>query len=87
MNSVSNIIINYNVISLIETLVEAMFKIPNVINLTATIFCWVKNLSMSDFYNCIQLLQDTKDTINLLFNSTCTLFEGFPQQLITSYHR
>lgn len=34
MNSVSNIRIglNYNVISLIETLVEAMFKIPNVVN-------------------------------------------------------
>lgn len=31
MKSVSNIRKNYNVISLIETLVEAMFKIPNVV--------------------------------------------------------
>lgn len=56
MNSVSNIRINYNVISLIETLVEAMFKIPKVVTLTAYIFCWVKNLSMSDLYKIVYSL-------------------------------
>lgn len=38
MNSVSNIRINYNVISLIETLVEAMFKIPNVVTFNGEYF-------------------------------------------------